>query len=157
MIQPGRPTSLPWPCFAESLDCVAPLAPGITEAPNVVPLSLRGPQGRSNLLPGEPTAARHAGDCFGPASLAMTGGRSELATGRLVVQRLWVLAEHGGKKGDLSKFVEQAVNAELLRATIREVQDRNAHVPDEVLEAEIDQACAEARAEVLRDRKWWSD
>lgn len=67
------------------------------------------------------------------------------------------LAERGGKKGDLSRFIEQAVNTELLRATIREIQDRNAHVPDEVLEAEIDQACAEARAEVLRDLKWWND
>jgi hypothetical protein len=67
------------------------------------------------------------------------------------------LAEHGGKKGDLSKFIEQAVNTELLRATVREIQDRNAHVPDEVLEAEIDEACAETRAEFWKDRKWWSD
>ncbi len=67
------------------------------------------------------------------------------------------LAERGGKKGDLSKFIEQAVNTELLRATIREIQDRNAHVPDEVLRAEIDQACAETRAEFWKDRKWWSD
>jgi len=67
------------------------------------------------------------------------------------------LAEHGGKKGDLSKFIEQAVNTELLRATIREIQDRNAHLPDEVLQAEIDQACAETRAEFWKDRKWWSD
>jgi len=67
------------------------------------------------------------------------------------------LAERGGKKGDLSKFIEQAVNTELLRATIREIQDRNAHVPDEVLQAEIDQACAETRAEFWKDRKWWND
>ena len=70
--------------------------------------------------------------------------------------RTW-LAEHGGRKSDLSKFIEQAVNKELLRKTMREVQDRNAHVPNEVPEAEIEQACAEARAEVLGDLKWWSD
>jgi hypothetical protein len=70
--------------------------------------------------------------------------------------RTW-LAEHGGKKGDLSKFIERAVNTELLRRTMREVQDRNAHVPDEVLEAEIEQACKEARAEVFGGLKWWSD
>jgi hypothetical protein len=70
--------------------------------------------------------------------------------------RTW-LAEHGGKKGDLSKFIERAVNSELLRKTMREVQDRNAHVPDELLEAEIEQACKEARAEVLGGRKWWSE
>jgi hypothetical protein len=67
------------------------------------------------------------------------------------------LAENGGKKGDLSKFVERAVNTELLRATIRKIQDRNAHVPADVLQAEIDQACAETRAEFWKDRKWWND
>jgi hypothetical protein len=67
------------------------------------------------------------------------------------------LAERGGKKGDLSKFIERAVNTALLRATIREIQDRNAHVPGDVLQAEIDQACAETRAEFWKDRKWWAD
>ena len=67
------------------------------------------------------------------------------------------LAEHGGKKGDLSKFIEQAVNNELLRATIQEIRDRNAHVPGDVLQAEIDRACAEGRAEFWKDRKWWDD
>jgi hypothetical protein len=67
------------------------------------------------------------------------------------------LAERGGKKGDLSKFIEQAVNTELLRATIKEIRDQNAHVPGDVLQAEIDQACAETRAEFWKDRKWWDD
>ena len=67
------------------------------------------------------------------------------------------LAERGGKKGDLSKFIEQAVNNELLRATIKEIRDQNAHVPGDVLQAEIDQACAETRAEFWKDRKWWDD
>lgn len=67
------------------------------------------------------------------------------------------LAEHGGKKGALSKFVERAVNTALLRATIRKIQERNAHIPDEVLQAEIDAACAETRAEFWKDRKWWDD
>ncbi len=67
------------------------------------------------------------------------------------------LAERGGKKGDLSKFIEQAVNNELLRATIQEIRDQNADVPGDVLQAEIDQACAEGRAEFWKDRKWWND
>jgi hypothetical protein len=29
------------------------------------------------------------------------------------------LAEHGGKKGDMSKFIEHAVRKEVLRATVR--------------------------------------
>lgn len=67
------------------------------------------------------------------------------------------LAEHGGTSGDLARFVERAVATELLRASMREVQARNGPVPDAVLEAEIDQACAEARAELLQGRKWWDD
>lgn len=44
-----------------------------------------------------------------------------------------LLATRGGKKGDLSRFVEEAVNREVLRATIRDVQSRNADAdPDEL-------------------------
>jgi hypothetical protein len=67
------------------------------------------------------------------------------------------LAERGGKKGDLSKFIEHAVRKEILRGTIRDIQDRNAHIPEDQLQAEIDQACAETRAEFWPDRKWWTD
>jgi hypothetical protein len=51
-------------------------------------------------------------------------------------------AERGGKKGDLSKFVERAVRKEIFRATVRDIQDRNAHIPSDELQAMIDQACA---------------
>jgi hypothetical protein len=67
------------------------------------------------------------------------------------------LAERGGTKGNLSKFIERAVRTELFRATVRDIQDRNAHVPGEQLQAMIDEACAETRAEFWKDRKWWSD
>ncbi len=67
------------------------------------------------------------------------------------------LAERGGKKGDLSKFIERAVRKEILRATVRDIQDRNAHIPGDQLQALIDQACAETRAEFWKDRKWWND
>lgn len=65
------------------------------------------------------------------------------------------LAEHGGKPDDLSEFVERAVRRELFRAIVREVQERNAHIPSDQLQAEIDQACAETRAAFWNDRKWW--
>jgi hypothetical protein len=32
------------------------------------------------------------------------------------------LAEHGGKKGGLSKFIERAVMTEVLRATVRDTR-----------------------------------
>lgn len=64
------------------------------------------------------------------------------------------LADHGGKKGDLSKFIERAVQKELLRATVRDIQERNADLPEDELQALIDEACAAARAEFWRDRSW---
>ena len=48
------------------------------------------------------------------------------------------LAEHGGKKGDLSKFIERAVAKEVLRATIRDIQDRNADLTGEEVQQMVD-------------------
>ena len=64
------------------------------------------------------------------------------------------LAEHGGKKGDLSKFIERAVQREVLRGTVRDIQDRNADLPADEVQAQIDEACSLARAEFWRDRSW---
>jgi len=45
-----------------------------------------------------------------------------------------LLATRGGKKGDLSRFVEEAVNREVLRETVRDIQTRNADLdPAEVI------------------------
>ncbi len=57
------------------------------------------------------------------------------------------LAQHGMKKGDLSKFVEEAVRWRVLDKTVAEVRERNANVPDEEIEAAIDEALAAVRAE----------
>jgi hypothetical protein len=64
------------------------------------------------------------------------------------------LAEHGGKRGDLSKFVERAAAKEVLRATIRDIQKRNADIPADELQARIDEACAAVRKEFWTDRQW---
>jgi len=64
------------------------------------------------------------------------------------------LAEHGGKKGDLSKFIERAVRKEVLRATVRDIQERNADLPGEELQALIDEVCAGVRSDFWRDRNW---
>ncbi len=55
------------------------------------------------------------------------------------------LAQHGMKKGDLSKFVEEAVRWRVLDKTVSEVRERNANVPDEEIEAAIDEALAAVR------------
>jgi hypothetical protein len=64
------------------------------------------------------------------------------------------LAEHGGKKGDLSKFIEHAVRKEVLRATVRDIQERNADLPGDEVQALIDDACAAVRREFWPGRTW---
>lgn len=57
-----------------------------------------------------------------------------------------LLASRGGRKGDLSRFVEEAVNREVLRETIRAIQERNAGVDPVELERLIDDELAVLRA-----------
>lgn len=58
------------------------------------------------------------------------------------------LAQHGMKKGDLSKFVEEAVRWRVLDKTVAEVRERNASVTDGEIEAAIDEALAAVRADM---------
>ena len=67
------------------------------------------------------------------------------------------LAEHGGKKGDLSKFIERAVQKEVLRATMRDIQERNADLSDEEIQTLVDEEVTAVRKEFWRDRKWWNE
>ncbi len=43
-----------------------------------------------------------------------------------------LLATRGGRQGDMSRFVEEAVNREVLRQTASEIRSRNARFGDEV-------------------------
>jgi hypothetical protein len=56
------------------------------------------------------------------------------------------LARVGLKKGDLSKFVDDAVRAEVLRRTVKEVQAQNADLNEEQAMALANEAVAWARA-----------
>jgi len=58
------------------------------------------------------------------------------------------LARHGMKKGDLSKFVEEAVRWRVLDKTVAEVRERNASVTEGEIEAAIDEALAAVRADM---------
>ena len=62
------------------------------------------------------------------------------------------LAQRGLKKGDLSKFIEQAVQKEVLSRTVQGIQERNAHLPASELQSLIDEACADVRAERRKQR-----
>jgi hypothetical protein len=55
------------------------------------------------------------------------------------------LAQRGLKKGDLSKFVEDAVRWRVLDQTITEIRGKFADLPPEELEALIEEAISSAR------------
>jgi hypothetical protein len=55
------------------------------------------------------------------------------------------LAQRGMKKGDLSKFIEEAVKWRVFDRTLGEVRDKFADVPAEELESLIDEAVAAVR------------
>ena len=55
------------------------------------------------------------------------------------------LAQRGMKKGDLSKFIEEAVKWRVLDQTMAEARSKFADLPPEELESVIDEAVAAAR------------
>ena len=62
------------------------------------------------------------------------------------------LGARGMKKGDLSKFIEEAVRWRILSLTVRDIKARNANASVNELQALIDGAAREVRAE-LRSEK----
>ena len=58
------------------------------------------------------------------------------------------LGAQGMKKGDLSKFVEDAVRWRILDRTVQAVKDRNQDISAEMMEAMIDEAVRGVRAEM---------
>ena len=63
-----------------------------------------------------------------------------------------LLAGRGARKGDLSRFVEEAVNREVLRQTIRELRESNAHVDPEEIQRIVDEEVAAYRRERREQR-----
>ena len=62
------------------------------------------------------------------------------------------LGARGMKKGDLSRFIEEAVRWRILSRTVRDIKARNASANRNDLQATIDDAIREVRAE-LRAKK----
>ena len=58
------------------------------------------------------------------------------------------LAQRGTKKGDLSRFIEQAVQKEVFAQTVADVQARNAKKSDKEIGAAISDALRHVRAEM---------
>lgn len=64
------------------------------------------------------------------------------------------LGSQGMKKGDLSKFIEEAVRWRLLQRTIQDIRERNADADPDEIQRLVDEAVAEVRAERrARNRK----
>ena len=57
------------------------------------------------------------------------------------------LAQRGMKKGDISKFVEEAVRWRVIDRVVSEVKTRNAGVSARKIRAAVDDALAAVRAE----------
>ena len=56
------------------------------------------------------------------------------------------LARTGGKKGDLSRFVDEAVRRRVLDLTVREIKDRNSRYDQQELLGLIDEEVGATRA-----------
>lgn len=57
------------------------------------------------------------------------------------------LARNGGKKGDLSRFVDEAVRRRMLDLAVRQVKDRNARYDQREILDLIDEGVDAARAD----------
>lgn len=57
------------------------------------------------------------------------------------------LAESGGRKGDLSRFVEEAVRDQIFHQAVAEAKAANADTPQDELETMIDEALDWARTQ----------
>lgn len=63
------------------------------------------------------------------------------------------LGSQGVKKGDLSKFIEEAVRWHVFHRTVQDIKARNAHTDPDELQGLIDDAAREVRAERRAKRK----
>jgi hypothetical protein len=63
------------------------------------------------------------------------------------------LGARGGKKGDLSKFIEEAVHWLVFHRTVQDIRERNADTDPDELQRIIDQAVSEVRAERYAKKK----
>jgi len=63
-----------------------------------------------------------------------------------------LLATRGGKKGDLSRFIEEAVNREVLREMAQDIRVRNTDLqPDEIMRL-VDEETSLVRQSFWNDR-----
>ena len=59
--------------------------------------------------------------------------------------RMFLASQGGGRKGDLSRFIEEAVRAHILELTAEQVKTANASVSENELNVIVDEAVQWAR------------
>jgi hypothetical protein len=59
--------------------------------------------------------------------------------------RQFLASQGGGRKGDLSRFVEEAVRAHILELTVAQAKAANANVGQDALDAAIEEALGAVR------------
>lgn len=59
--------------------------------------------------------------------------------------RMFLASQGGGRKGDLSRFIEEAVRAHILELTAEQAKAANANVSEEDLSSMVDEAIQWAR------------
>jgi hypothetical protein len=57
------------------------------------------------------------------------------------------LGAQGAKKGDLSKFIEEAVRWRVLQRTIQDIRERNTDADPDEVQRIVDEAVSEVRSE----------
>jgi hypothetical protein len=62
--------------------------------------------------------------------------------------RQFLAFERGGKKGDLSRFVEEAVNKHIFDLALKAAHEHNADADPEELDAIVEESLAWARAKM---------
>lgn len=63
------------------------------------------------------------------------------------------LGAQGAKKGDLSKFIEDAVRRRVLQCTVQDIRARNADADPDDIQSIVDQVVIEVRATRRRNQK----
>jgi hypothetical protein len=63
------------------------------------------------------------------------------------------LGARGAKKGDLSKFIEEAVRWRVFHNTVQDIRRRNADMDPDELQSIIDETVSQVRAERYARRK----
>jgi len=63
------------------------------------------------------------------------------------------LGSQGMKKGDLSKFVEDAVNRRVLQCTVQDIWQRNAEADPDEIQRIVNEAVSEVRSERRTKKK----